>query len=55
MKAGDVISFRGQDYRVGLCRTDTSIELVEQVNGPRGLWGSRNEVYELPQGLEQSD
>ncbi len=55
MKAGDVVRFKDQGYRVGPCRTDTSIELVEQENGSRGLWVSRNEVHELPQGLGQSD
>ncbi len=55
MKVGDVVRFKDQGYRVGLCRTDTSIELVELENGSRGLWVSRTEVHALPLGLGQSD
>ena len=51
MKVGEIVRFRGQDYRVGVCRTSTSIELVELENQSRGLWVSRDEVHEIPQGL----
>jgi hypothetical protein len=55
MKVGEVVRFRDQDYRVGECRTDTSIELVDLENRSRGLWVSRDEVLEASQGSEQSD
>jgi hypothetical protein len=54
MKVGDVVGFRGRDYRVGLNRTDLSIELVELKQRSVGLWVSRDEVNELPQGSKQS-
>ena len=44
MKIGDMVCYREQAYRVGICMTNTSIELVE-LNAPsRGLWVGRNEV-----------
>ena len=39
---------------MGVNRTDTSIELVELKRKSVGLWVSRDEVYELPQGSKQS-
>ena len=54
MKVGKLVRYRGRDYRVGVNRTDTSIELVELQQKSLGLWVSRDEVYEVPQGLEQS-
>jgi hypothetical protein len=48
MKLGDVVRYRGRDYRVGPCRTDTSIELVEMERESVGLWVSRAEVLEIP-------
>ncbi len=54
MKVGDVVCFRGQDYRVGICRTETSIELVELEHASRGLWVSRDEVHEKSLGSGQS-
>ncbi len=55
MKVGEVVRFRDQDYRVGECKTHTSIELVELKQESVGLWVSRDEVHELPQELEQSE
>ena len=49
MKVGDVVGFRGRNYRVGLNGTDISIELVELKQESVGLWVSRDEVYEVPQ------
>lgn len=44
IKSGDVVCYRDQAYRVGICMTNTSIELVE-LNAPsRGHWVGRNEV-----------
>ncbi len=54
MKVGKVVRYRGRDYHVGANRTDTSIELVELNRKSVGLWVSRDEVYEVPQGSEQS-
>ncbi|MCF7976036.1 MAG: hypothetical protein K9N55_19620 [Phycisphaerae bacterium] len=54
MKIGKVVRYRGRNYRVGAHRTDTSIELVELKQQSVGLWVSRDEVYEVPQGSEQS-
>lgn len=54
MKVGRIVRYRGRDYRVGVNRTDTSIELVELKQQSMGLWVSRDEVSEVPQGLEQS-
>jgi len=54
MKVGDVVHFRGRNYRVGVNRTDISIELVELKQRSVGLWVSRDEVYELPQRSKQS-
>ena len=54
MKVGKVVRYRGRNYRVGVNRTDTSIELVELKQESLGLWVSRDEVYEVPQGSEQS-
>jgi hypothetical protein len=54
MKIGDVVGFKGRNYRVGLNGTDISIELVELKRESVGLWVSRDEVYELPQGSKQS-
>jgi hypothetical protein len=48
MKVGDVVGFRGRNYRVGLNGTDISIELVELKRESVGLWVSRDEVYEVP-------
>ncbi len=44
MKLGEVVRFRDEDYRVGVCSTDTSVELVELADGSKGLWVSRDEV-----------
>ena len=55
MKVGEVVHFRDQDYRVGVCRTNTSIELVELKQESVGLWVSRDEVHEASQGSEQSE
>jgi hypothetical protein len=44
MKVGETVRFRDRDYRVGPCRTDTGIELVELENKARGLWVCRAEV-----------
>jgi hypothetical protein len=49
MKVGNVVGFRGRNYRVGLNGTDISIELVELKRESVGLWVSRDEVYEVPQ------
>ncbi len=49
MKLGDVVRFRGRDYCVGKCKTNTSIELVELKQKSTGLWVSRTEVHEVPQ------
>ena len=38
MKVGDVVGFRGRNYRVGLNGTDISIELVELKQESVGLW-----------------
>ena len=54
MNVGKVVRYRGRDYRVGVNMTDTSIELVELKRQSVGLWVSRDEVYEVPQGSEQS-
>ena len=54
MKVGKVVRYRGRDYRVGVNRTDTSIELVELKQQSVGLWVSRDEVHAVPQGSEQS-
>lgn len=54
MKVGDIVRFRGRNYRVGANRTDTSIELVELKQESVGLWVSRDEVHEVPHGSEQS-
>jgi hypothetical protein len=45
MKLGEVVRFRDEDYRVGVCSTDTSVELVELADGSKGLWVSRDEVH----------
>ena len=47
MKVGEVVRFRGKDYRVGPYRTKTSVELVELKEGSRGLWVSRNEIRKV--------
>ena len=54
MKVGEVVRFRGKDYRVGPHKTKTSVELVELKDGERGLWVSREEVCKAPQEIEQS-
>ena len=54
MKVGEVVRFRGRDYRVGPCRTDTSIELVEMKQASVGLWVSRDEVVEDRKGSDHS-
>jgi hypothetical protein len=54
MKVGQVVRFRGRNYHVGVNRTDISIELVELKRKSVGLWVNRDEVYEVPQGSEQS-
>ena len=54
MKVGQIVRYRGRDYRVGVNRTDTSIELVELKRKSVGLWVSRDEVFKVPQGSEQS-
>ena len=47
MKMGDVVRFKDKYYCVGLCKTRTSIELLELKNPLIGLWVSRNEVCEI--------
>ena len=54
MKVGDVVRFRGRDYRVGQSKTDTSIELVEMKQESVGLWVNRAEVLEVPQASGHS-
>ena len=54
MKVGDVVRYSGRDYRVGLSKTETSIELVELKQRSRGLWVSRDEVQEVPRDSGQS-
>ena len=54
MKVGEVVRFRGRDYRVGPCRTDTSIELVDMKQASVGLWVSRAEVCEDSKGSKPS-
>ena len=49
MKLGEVVRFRDQDYRVGVCSTATSVELVELEDGNKGLWVSRDEVRKATQ------
>jgi hypothetical protein len=44
MKVGDVVCYRDRPYRVGISRTDTSIELVEINEPARGVWVCRDEV-----------
>ena len=44
MKVGELVHFRGKDYRVGPSKTKASIELVELENESRGLWVSRDQV-----------
>jgi hypothetical protein len=55
MKVGDVVGFRGRNYRVGLNGTDISIELVELKRESVGLWVSRDEVYDVPQPQGQPE
>ncbi len=55
MKVDEIVRFRDEDYRVGLCRTDTSIELVELENGSRGPWVVRYEVHKVSHESEQSE
>ena len=55
MKVGDVVCYRDQAYEVGVCRTNTSIELLE-LNAPsQGLWVGRNEVYQAPHRTRSAD
>ncbi len=44
MKVGEIVAYKGKGYRVGVCRTDVSIELVELSCGSRGLWVTLAEV-----------
>lgn len=55
MKAGDVVCYRDQTYRVGTCMTRTSIELVELNTPSQGLWVGRDEVYQTPHGIQPPD
>ncbi len=55
MKVGDVVCYRDQAYQVGVCMTNTSIELLE-LNAPsQGLWVGRDEVYQAPREIRAPD
>lgn len=55
MRVGDVVCYRDHAYRVGISRTDTSIELIE-LNAPtRGLWVCRDEVSPASHQMQTED
>ena len=53
MKAGEVVRFRDKRYHVGVCKTNTSIELIELEDTLKGLWVSRKDVHKEIQGPDQ--
>ena len=55
MKVGDVVCYGDQAYHVGVCMTNTSIELVE-LNAPsQGLWVGQDEVRQAPREIRTAD
>ncbi len=52
MKVGDVVCYQDHAYQVGVCMTNTSIELLE-LNAPsQGLWVGRDEVHQASQEIQ---
>ncbi len=55
MKVGDLVCYRDQAYQVGVCMTNTSVELLELSAPSQGLWVGRDEVRQASHEIRAPD